>query len=226
MFSGAIYGISEKDRKGLDLVLKLWKDEYKDNDKVKLILKINTLYAENVHAQQGIKFDLKKYISKIIGSEFPKNIKILDGKLSDDDFIKLYNHVDCVLSPTRGEGFGLIPFEALACGTPVIVTDDTGMDQYLIDEVGGFLRIESSRTCPAEKRYPYYDEKSGLSMWVEPDFVSFKSQVDTFMSDIDKYRHEALEHSEYIHKYFSSEYILKTWEKVFEKYYKPLLKNK
>lgn len=35
----------------------------------------------------------------------------------------LYSSFDVLLSPSRGEGFGIAPLEAQACGTPVIVSD-------------------------------------------------------------------------------------------------------
>lgn len=38
-------------------------------------------------------------------------------------------HVVC--QPSRGEGFGLLPLEALACGTPVVATTCTGHSEYL-----------------------------------------------------------------------------------------------
>ncbi len=40
------------------------------------------------------------------------------------------SHVVC--QPSRGEGFGLIPLEALCCGSPVVATATTGHAEYLI----------------------------------------------------------------------------------------------
>jgi glycosyltransferase involved in cell wall biosynthesis len=38
--------------------------------------------------------------------------------------------------PTFGDGFGYAPLEALSCGVPVIVSEDTGM-KHLIDRERG-----------------------------------------------------------------------------------------
>ena len=47
------------------------------------------------------------------------------------DSYDLYDDIDCVVIPSRGEGFGLIPFEALQCGVPIITTENLGSDEYL-----------------------------------------------------------------------------------------------
>jgi glycosyltransferase involved in cell wall biosynthesis len=43
----------------------------------------------------------------------------------------LYSNMDYVCQPSRGEGFGLVPLEARACGTPVIATDCTGHSEHV-----------------------------------------------------------------------------------------------
>jgi glycosyltransferase involved in cell wall biosynthesis len=40
---------------------------------------------------------------------------------------KIYSTFDVLLNPAMGEGFGICPLEAQACGVPVIVTDFTAM---------------------------------------------------------------------------------------------------
>jgi glycosyltransferase involved in cell wall biosynthesis len=49
------------------------------------------------------------------------------------EFAALYSQVDCVVHPSKGEGFGLIPFQAIACECPVIAPAVTGMADYLND---------------------------------------------------------------------------------------------
>jgi glycosyltransferase involved in cell wall biosynthesis len=43
---------------------------------------------------------------------------------------------DVVVYPSRDEVFGLVPLEALCCGTPVVVADDSGCGE-IIDRIGG-----------------------------------------------------------------------------------------
>ncbi len=41
--------------------------------------------------------------------------------------------------PTYEDGFAYAPMEALACGVPVIVTEDTGMKEYVQEGVNGYI---------------------------------------------------------------------------------------
>jgi alpha-1,3-rhamnosyl/mannosyltransferase len=47
----------------------------------------------------------------------------LTGFVSDERLIDLYAGAACFLFPSFGEGFGLPPLEAMACGTPVVISD-------------------------------------------------------------------------------------------------------
>lgn len=49
------------------------------------------------------------------------------------EFARRYSDVHCVVHPSKGEGFGLIPFQAIACERPVIAPAATGMADYLDD---------------------------------------------------------------------------------------------
>ena len=61
-------------------------------------------------------------------------IRSLVGDFSTADFINLVQRSNCLLYPSSGEGFGLIPLEAMALGRPVIVTDYSGMTEYVDDQ--------------------------------------------------------------------------------------------
>lgn len=51
-----------------------------------------------------------------------KNVFFL-GRKSPKELVDYYNSADLYLSPSRAEGFGLTPREAMACGTPALVSD-------------------------------------------------------------------------------------------------------
>ncbi len=46
---------------------------------------------------------------------------------------------DMYVHPSYHDGFGLAPAEALACGVPVVVTEDTGMKEHVRDGVDGWI---------------------------------------------------------------------------------------
>jgi len=45
----------------------------------------------------------------------------------------LYRGCDVFVFPSRAEGFGLPPLEAMACGAPVVVADSRGIREYAVD---------------------------------------------------------------------------------------------
>jgi glycosyltransferase involved in cell wall biosynthesis len=45
------------------------------------------------------------------------------GRVSDARLIELYNAADLLLFPSHYEGFGWPPLEAMACGTPVVISE-------------------------------------------------------------------------------------------------------
>jgi glycosyltransferase involved in cell wall biosynthesis len=54
--------------------------------------------------------------------------------------------VHCTVHPSKGEGFGLIPFQSIACETPVIAPAATGMADYLNDDNAMCLRTMGRTT--------------------------------------------------------------------------------
>ena len=49
------------------------------------------------------------------------------------------HRADVFVHPTFEEGFGYAPMEALACGVPAIVTEDTGMKEHIAEGKNGFI---------------------------------------------------------------------------------------
>ncbi len=57
------------------------------------------------------------------------------GFVSDQDKPALYTLADLFLFPSRYEGFGLPPLEAMTCGTPALVSDSSSLPEVVGDTV-------------------------------------------------------------------------------------------
>lgn len=53
----------------------------------------------------------------------------------------IYNAADVSVVPSRVEPFGLVAVEALACGTPVVATNEGGLPDFINDEVGALVPV-------------------------------------------------------------------------------------
>src|SRR5690606_13333605 len=91
-------------RKGWDLAWHAFRSAFSDSDKHKLILKCREGGME--HLKSG-----------------DANVEILRADLSVDAMAELYASCDCMVFPTRGEGFGLPPREFAATGGVVLATN-------------------------------------------------------------------------------------------------------
>lgn len=60
-------------------------------------------------------------------------------RVSEEDKVRLYNTADVSALPTRYEGFGLPPLEAMAAGCPVVASDIPVVDEVVQNEYNGLL---------------------------------------------------------------------------------------
>ena len=64
-----------------------------------------------------------------------------DGRIriASGDRLPYLHRADVLVHPSYEDGLALSPLEALACGVPVLVTQDTGMKEYAIGGRNGFV---------------------------------------------------------------------------------------
>lgn len=78
----------------------------------------------------GRGWDDAELLERLGGSPAAGRIR-LTGRVSDEDLADLYRGTECFLFPSRYEGFGLPPLEAMACGAPVVSSDRSSMPEVV-----------------------------------------------------------------------------------------------
>jgi glycosyltransferase involved in cell wall biosynthesis len=82
----------------------------------------------------------------ITKSEYP-NIDIIRGKMNERELVDLLGRSDAFVYPSRGEGFGMTPLEAMATGLPTIVPNAHGISEYFDRDFMYEVKVASE--CPA-----------------------------------------------------------------------------
>ncbi|RLT47240.1 MAG: glycosyltransferase, partial [Chloroflexi bacterium] len=99
-------------RKGPDILLAAYQQAFTHADDVCLVIKDLPFY-------EG--FQWTERIRALQADPLAPRILYLNHNLQPAELPGLYTAADCLVYPTRGEGFGLPIAEAMACGLPVIV---------------------------------------------------------------------------------------------------------
>lgn len=114
--------------KGLDLLVQAFARVRQKNPKARLLLKDHKamygLGADRVLAQ------VAREHPGLVTAEVLAGISLISGSLDQSQLRALYGVADAYVSPYRAEGFNLPVLEAMACGTPVIVTQGGATDDF------------------------------------------------------------------------------------------------
>lgn len=92
--------------------------------------------------------------------EIGERIEVVSGKITAEEELDLYASAHCYVQPSRGEGFGLQPLQAIAQGCPTILTNAHGHASFA--HLGYGLS-----TTDVESEYFSFGY---AGKWWEPDF--------------------------------------------------------
>ena len=79
----------------------------------------------------------KEYLVNL-ASKLNVKIKML-SLISDDELVSLYNQAKIVVYASYLEPFGLVPVEAMSCGTPVVAVKEGGIRESVLHDYTGIL---------------------------------------------------------------------------------------
>lgn len=70
--------------------------------------------------------------------------------LSPGPMAEIYSSVHVICQPSRGEGFGMVPLEALASGCPIVATACTGHSEWFTKGLPGAVRVATGAPQPVD----------------------------------------------------------------------------
>lgn len=121
LFLGRIHKI-----KGLAFLVESFSELSKETEDVVLVV---------AGPDDGYEEELRGLISSLGCSGKVK----FTGYIGGQEKLSAYVDADVLVYPSIYEVFGLVPFEAIMCGTPVIVTDDCGCSDWIKESGAGCL---------------------------------------------------------------------------------------
>ncbi|MFM1655479.1 glycosyltransferase [Brevibacillus sp. B_LB10_24] len=124
-------------RKGWDILLRAYLEEFTEDDDVSLILKVSRVNEPSTNPQSIITDMLQK-----LGVRKPPHIHMIIKKMSDEELAGLYAAADCFVLPSRGEGWGRPYMEAMAMELPAIGTRWSGQLEFMNDDNSYLIELE------------------------------------------------------------------------------------
>lgn len=166
------YASSIKTSKGIDFVVKLSEElnSISNSSGKKISISVIDYGAEK-----------KKYSQKLIKNP---NVKVFPP-FPKDKMYEFYNSIDVLLFPTSrmAESLGLVGLEAMACGKPVVGTNDFSLQEYIISgktgelfELGNYDSFKNAVIKTMERLDGYkprelilerYSDKAVISQYME-----------------------------------------------------------
>ena len=141
---------------------------------------------------------------KDIKTKYPDSPQIvLLDHMKDSTIHKLYNSVNCLLSPSRGEGVGRTIVEAMSHALPVITTNWSAMTEYANSNTAYMLDYELVRVQvpDAEAKLYYFDDKR--MHWAEPNFEQLCDTIKLVYENYDDAKARGVNASNFVRDYYS-----------------------
>jgi glycosyltransferase involved in cell wall biosynthesis len=202
-------------RKNLRNLILAFQMEFSASDNVCLVIKT---------ANMGLVEDVKAEVESIPRQKGRARVYIQESIVPDEELGSFYTAGDAFVLPTRGEGWGMTLYEALACGIPVITTDYSAPAEVLRDENGkpmpGVHFIEH-RTASAQTKYVYMQN----TRWAEPIIPELMKKMRKVYNNIDKEKEAAQRTGQFIRENYHWQKVCKIMNKRLEEIYKKGGKN-
>jgi glycosyltransferase involved in cell wall biosynthesis len=162
-------------RKGIDVLVRAFRDEFARSEPVRLVLKDTGNAA--------------------LGDLTDPRIEILRGVMNHEELLGLLGEMDVFVLPSRGEGFGLCGLEAMSTGLPLIATNWSGPAEYLDPADSYPLAYRLVNAGGIESKGVRY-----FGQWAEPDYEHLRHLMRLLYEHRDQAKSQGRLASERVHR--------------------------
>lgn len=106
-------------------------------------------------------------------------VTVVDDTITDDEVFELYSKANCMVYPTSGEGWGMMPFQSIAMGIPTICTDfsacsDFAKLSYPLDYTLSSLNMPGIYSNAGEWATPDFDDLCDKMLYIVNNYEEAK----------------------------------------------------
>ena len=157
-------------RKGFDLLLDAYMNEFTREDPVTLVLKVFDPGGGPVSVRSRILLSIVERVD-LFRDDLPR-VVLLDQALPREDLIALMRRADLYVSTDRANGWGMPCMEAMTLGRPAATIDWSGSTE--------FMRVDNALLIPAQPRLVPVDERLSA---MRPDYAG-QAWADVRVEDV------------------------------------------
>lgn len=182
---------SPSTRKNTQLAFNAYQKLFKNNPDYRLIVKSNG-------PPDARRYSGEEIAGPLYGMDY---VRVIEQFLTDEELSELFDSVDCFIYPTRGEGWGMAPFQAIAKGVPTICTNATACTEF------AHLSIPLEADMSSDNLFGIYQ----TGEWADPKIDDLCDKMLYVVNNYDEAVKKTALGSDYIHANYS-------WDNVVSKY--------